>query len=397
MYSLLLVIIYLAFISLGLPDSLIGSAWPIMHLELDVPISYAGIITMIISFGTIISSLMSDRLTKRFGANLVTATSVLMTAVALWGYSISSKFWMLCVFAIPYGLGAGGVDAALNNYVALHYKARHMSWLHCFWGVGASISPYIMGYSLTTRLSWPGGFRIVSVIQLTLTAALFLTLPLWKINKNSKEKAVKQPKRFNELFQIKGLPLILIAFFCYCAAESTAMLWSSSYLVKFRNMGEEIAAMLASLFFLGITFGRFVSGFISEKLGDKNMIRLGVSIMFIGISLIAIPDKYNICSMIGLVVTGLGCAPVYPSIIHSTPQNFGKENSQAIIGVQMASAYMASTFMPPLFGLLAQVKLIGLFPLYLFFFTMLLLIMTERLNKVVAITNEKKANGLNDQ
>ncbi|HEY8443530.1 MAG TPA: MFS transporter [Clostridia bacterium] len=383
MYSLLLAIIYIAFISLGLPDSLIGSAWPVMHLELKVPVSFAGIITMIIACGTIISSLMSDRLTKRFGAGAVTSVSVLMTALALWGFSISSKFWMLIAFAVPYGLGAGGVDAALNNYVALHYKARHMSWLHCFWGIGASISPYIMGYSLTTKFSWSGGFRIVSVIQMVLTAALFLTLPVWKVNKQSKanDASINKPKSLAEIFKIKGLPLVLIAFFCYCAAESTAMLWSSTYLVKFRKMNEQTAAMLASLFFLGITFGRFVSGFVSEKVGDKNMIRGGIFTIFIGTALIAIPDKHNICSMVGLVIAGLGCAPIYPSIIHSTPQNFGADNSQAVIGVQMAAAYTASTFMPPLFGALVQFGLIGFFPLYLIFFTLLLFIMTELLNK----------------
>jgi fucose permease len=368
---------------LGLPDSLIGSAWPVMHLELGVPISYAGVITVIISLGTILSSLMSYKLTKKFGANLVTAASVLMTAVALWGYSISSKFWMLCLFAVPFGLGAGGVDAALNNYVALRYKARHMSWLHCFWGVGASISPYIMGYSLTTGMGWPGGFRIVSVIQLIITAALFITLPLWKNDKSQEES--KKPIRLKELLKIKGLPFMLVACFCYCAAESTAMLWSSSYLVKFRKMGEETAAMLASLVFLSLTFGRFVSGFVSEKSSDKNMVRGGVITMLLGICMIAIPDRYNICSMAGLVITGLGCAPVYPSLLHSTPQNFGKEYSQAVIGMQMASTYAAFTFMPPLFGLLAQFNLIGFFPLYLVFFAILLLIMSERLNKIASL------------
>ncbi|HEY8423384.1 MAG TPA: MFS transporter [Clostridia bacterium] len=391
MYSLLLAIIYLAFISLGLPDSLIGSAWPVMHVELDTPVSYAGIITMIIAGCTIISSLMSERLTKKLGAGMVTAISVFLTAAALWGFSISKRFWALCVFAVPYGLGAGGVDAALNNYVALHYKARHMSWLHCFWGVGASVSPFIMGFCLSTKLGWSGGFRIVSIIQMALTAALFLSLPIWAEAAKKDKDAValdenerQKPKTLIEILKIKGLPYMLIAFFAYCAVEATAMLWSSTYLVSFRHMSKELAATLASLFFLGITSGRLISGFISEKLGDKRLIRIGISILLVGIALIAIPDKYNICSMAGLIIAGLGCAPIYPSIIHSTPYNFGKENSQAAIGVQMACAYMGSTFMPPLFGVLAQYGLTGLFPLYLFVFVGLLLIMSERLNRLNA-------------
>lgn len=389
MYSLLLVIIYIAFISLGLPDSLVGSAWPVMRLDLNVPISYAGIITMIISCGTIISSLMSDFLTKKLGTGLVTAISVFLTAAALWGFSIAGKFWMLCVLAIPYGLGAGAVDAALNNYVALNYKARHMSWLHCFWGVGASISPYIMGYALPSRWGWSGGFGIVSIIQIVLTIVLFVSLPVWKLKpKNEFGSSKDEPntqsnnsKNLIEILKIKGVPFVLVAFFAYCAAEATAMLWASSYLVEVRNINKELAAMLASLFFLGITLGRFISGFVSEKLGDKCLIRIGIAIMLSGIVLIIIPDKYNICSMAGLIIAGLGCAPIYPSIIHSTPANFGKENSQAIIGVQMASAYIGTTFMPPLFGIIARYGFMKLFPIYMLVFAVLLLIMSERLNK----------------
>ncbi len=392
MFSLLLVIIYIAFISLGLPDSLVGSAWPVMHLDLNVPISYAGIITMIIAGGTIVSSLLSDRITKKMGAGPVTAVSVLMTAAALFGFSVSTKFWMLCAAAVPYGLGAGAVDAALNNYVALHYKSRHMSWLHCFWGIGASLSPYIMASSLTGGSGWSGGYRTVSLIQIALTAVLFLSLPVWRLSQKRqglpagqiKAQPPERPKSIAQILKIKGLPLMLVTFFAYCSVEATAMLWASSYLVEFRNIGADTAAMLASLFFLGITFGRFISGFVSERAGDKRLIRIGVIAVLFGVALIAVPDRHNICSMAGLVIAGLGCAPVYPSIIHSTPENFGKENSQAAIGVQMASAYIGATFMPPLFGLIAQHINIGFFPLYLFIFAAVMLVMSELLNKATA-------------
>lgn len=383
MYSLLLAIIYIAFISLGLPDSLLGSGWPVMYGQLGVPISYAGIITMIIAGGTIVSSLMSDKMTRKLGAGLVTAISVAMTAAALFGFSVSRSFILLCIWAIPYGLGAGGVDAALNNYVALHYASRHMSWLHCFWGVGAAISPYIMGYCLTRGYGWSSGYRSVSILQIVLTAILFISLPLWKKNGSSnKTDAVSLSLR--DAVRIKGVKLVLIAFFGYCALESTAGLWASSYLAEYRGIDSETAARFASLFFIGITFGRFISGFIAEKLGDKVLIRLGTVVIILGILMIIIPAGFDQLALAGLVVIGLGCAPVYPSIIHSTPANFGEENSQAIIGIQMASAYTGTTFMPPLFGFIADNINIGLYPVYLLVFAILMLTMTEWLNKVMA-------------
>jgi len=278
MYSFLIVIIYLAFIGLGLPDSMIGSAWPVMHVELSVPVSYAGIITMIISGGTIVSSLLSDRLTKKLGTGLVTAISVLMTAVALLGFSFSDSFILLCLWAIPFGLGAGAVDAALNNYVALHYSSRFMSWLHCFWGVGAAVSPYIMGDCLLSNAGWQGGYRSVGTIQVVLTAILFLSLPMWKKRVGTQEikKNAERPKRLTEVFRIKGVPYVLGAFFAYSTVESTAGLWASSYLVQYRGIDVETAARFASLFYLGITFGRFLSGFVADRLGDKRLIRIGI-------------------------------------------------------------------------------------------------------------------------
>lgn len=386
MPSLLLIIIYIAFISLGLPDSLLGSAWPVMYKQFGVPLSYAGIITMIIAGGTIVSSLMSNKLTRRFGAGLITAVSVMMTAVALFGFSISGSLILLCLWAIPYGLGAGAVDAALNNYVALHYASRHMNWLHCFWGIGASVSPYIMSYCLMSGFGWNSGYRSVAIIQILLTVVLFISLPLWKRTStdNNSSDAHTAALTLSQALRINGVKFILITFFSYCALETTAGLWASSYLVRYRGIDAEIAASFASLYFLGITFGRLLCGFIAEKVGDKRLVRYGILLTIIGIVLVGLPVGVHTLALIGLVVIGLGCAPIYPSIIHSTPSNFGKENSQAIIGIQMASAYIGSTFMPPLFGMIADNISIGVYPLYLVFFATLMLLMSERLTRVIA-------------
>lgn len=382
MYSLLLVIIYVAFISLGLPDSLLGSGWPVMYREMSVPWSFAGIITMIIAGGTIVSSLLADRITRRFGTGLVTAVSVLLTALALFGFSISKSFIFLCIWAIPYGLGAGAVDASLNNYVALHYASRHMSWLHCFWGVGASISPYIMSFCLLKGLGWTTGYSSVSVIQFVLTGIIFLSLPMWKKTSVSSKGNKGKALTLAETLRIRGVLIVLVTFFAYCALEATTGLWASSYLVQQRGIDPKTAASLASLFYLGITFGRFISGFIAEKLGDKKLIRYGIIVIIVGITMVGLP--INEIALVGLVVIGLGCAPVFPAIIHSTPYNFGEENSQAIIGVQMASAYVGTTFIPPVFGGLAGATSIGIYPIYLMLFAVLMLVMSESLPKVLA-------------
>ncbi len=383
MLSLLLPIIYIAFIGLGLPDSLLGSAWPLMVGELEVPLSYAGIITMIICVGTIVSSLLSDKLTGKFGAGLVTAVSVGLTAGALLGFSLSSSFWMLCVLAIPYGLGAGAVDAALNNYVALHYASRHMSWLHCFWGVGATVGPYIMGWAIGASHGWRTGYGIVSAIQIVLVVILFLSLPLWRKRRaeNIADESSENAIGLKTALKIKGVKSILIAFFGYCAFESTAGLWASSYLVEYRALDTETAAFFASLFYLGITAGRFLSGFVADRFGDKNMIRIGVGVMICGVILVALPISAVTAALMGLVLLGIGAAPVYPSIIHSTPDRFGKENSHAVVGIQMASAYCGSTFMPPLFGLIAQHINIAFYPYFIAVFVLLLMVMTERVNR----------------
>ena len=377
MYTLLLLLIYLAFISLGLPDSLLGSAWPVIHQELQVPLSYAGAVTMIVSFGTICSSLMSERLTKKLGVNIV--CSVLLTAIALYGFSTASAFWMLCLWGIPYGLGAGAIDAALNNYVALHYNSRHMSWLHCFWGVGTIISPYIMSYALTTSV-WQNGYRMVSFLQMGITVILLVTLPVWKVNRKANEQKAEQAAviGIRGALKIKGVPQLLLGFFSYCSLESTLLLWSSSYLVGAKGVTAQKAAAFASLFCIGITAGRFLSGLVTEKLGDYNLIRIGTGILLLGCIAMILPLKTDVAALGGLVVMGLGCAPVYPSIIHATPDNFGAQNSQAIIGIQMASAYVGSTFMPPVFGLIANHISVALMPFFVLFFIVLMYIMVKK-------------------
>jgi len=378
MFSLLLALIYVAFISLGLPDGLLGSAWPAMYGQMSVPFSYAGLVSTIICAGTIASSLSSDRLTHRFGTAAVTAFSTFLTAAALVGFSLSRSFIPLCLLAIPYGLGAGGVDAALNNYVALHYESRHMSWLHCMWGVGASTGPYIMGAALSANLGWQEGYRFVGIIQITVSFILFMSIPLWKRGREAAAITRERPLRLSEIVRLKGAKEVMTCFFCYCAVEQTAMLWGGSYLVLKIGMSADKAASLSAMFATGLTFGRFLCGFITMKLSDKSMIRLGGTIMLVGAALIAFGGRL---SLAGLCLFGLGCAPVYPCIIHSTPDIFGAENSQAVIGVQMASAYVGVLITPPLFGVLARRISLGLFSPCLLLITALMLIMHERLRK----------------
>ena len=386
MIGLLLAIIYLSFISLGLPDGLLGAAWPVMCVEMDVPVSYAGMISITIAAGTIVSSLLSDRLTLRFGTGKVTAVSVAMTALALLGFSVTKNFWLLFLWAVPYGLGAGSVDASLNNYVALHYASRHMSWLHCMWGLGATAGPYIMGFALTRGQGWNMGYRYVALIQMALTAVLILSLPIWKNRKSEKTGGNNdevKPLTLKRIVKIPGAREVLTAFFCYCALEQTAMLWGSTYLVRQMGMNEERAASLAGMFFIGITSGRFISGFLTYKLSDENMIRLGQGIIGMGIAVMLLPLG-DLAAIAGLLLIGLGCAPIYPCVIHSTPAHFGEENSQAIIGVQMASAYLGILAMPPLFGLIANHISVALMPVYLAVILALMALMCERLNRICA-------------
>lgn len=387
MVHLLLAVIYLSFISLGLPDSLLGAVWPSIYQGFGVPVSYSGVIFCIISVGTVISSLQSDRLTRRFGAGGVTAISVGMTAAALFGFSVSDSFGALCLWAIPYGLGAGSVDAALNNYVALHFASRHMSWLHCMWGIGASAGPYIMGAVLARNAGWHTGYRVIGVIQLVLTAVIVFSLPLWKARTavNAEEQAAAPAKALTlqQIFRIPGVKEVLITFFCYCSLEQTTGLWASSYLVLNRGIAPETAASFASLFFIGITAGRALSGFLTLKWNDAQMVRIGLGVIALGAAALLLPLGQT-AALAGLVLVGLGCAPIYPSIIHATPGHFGAERSQAIIGVQMASAYIGNCLMPPLFGAIADHTTIAIFPYYLLVILILMAAMHEKLQKRAA-------------
>ena len=428
MASLLLAIIYLAFISLGLPDSLLGAAWPVMHRELAAPLSASGAIFMIVSVGTVVSSLMSDRLNRRFGTGRVTAFSVALTCAALFGNSISTSYAQLCLWAVPYGLGAGGVDAALNNYVALHYASRHMSWLHCMWGVGATAGPYIMSQVLASGGSWQGGYRTIALLQLALTALLIASLPLWTrcaresqrahgkprhdrvaepssaagveprsdggAESSSDAEAVSPPEAGAEplsdagplplraVLQIPGVREIALCFFCYCAVEQTVGLWASSYFAGARGVSAVAAAGLGSLVFLGVTLGRAASGFLTFRLNDTQMVRLGEAVIAAGVAALLLSTGERAAS-IAMVIVGLGCAPIYPSLIHATPAHFGAERSQAIIGVQMAGAYVGNILMPPLFGLIANHVSIRLFPAYLFVLLALMVLLHEKLLREV--------------
>ena len=382
MTHLLIAIIYLAFISLGLPDAVFGGSWPTMYQEFGVPVSYAGIITVIMSIGTIASSLLSDRMTYKLGAGKVTALSVATTAVALLGFSMSHSFLELCIWSIPYGLGAGGVDASLNNYVAVHYSSRVMSWLHCMWGVGAMTGPYVLGFVLTGGGVWNTGYKVIGLMQIGLTVILVVSLPLWKKRKTvvdeTGEEVPAQALTMKEILSIKGAKDIMIAFFCYCALEQTAGLWASSYMVLHKGVPEVVAASYASMFYIGITVGRFFSGFLTMNFSDKQMIRMGMSVLSIGVLMLFLPLSEYV-ALAGFVLIGIGCAPIYPCIIHSTPDIFGTDKSQAIVGVQMASAYVGSLLMPSLFGIIANHITVSLLPMYLCIIFVIMVIMYERL------------------
>ena len=379
----LLAIIYLAFISLGLPDTMLGSAWPEMHLQLAVPVSYAGIISMLIATGTVIASLTSDLLTRRLGTGRVPALSVALTAAALLGFSLAPSFWVLCLIALPYGLGAGAVDVALNNYVAIHFHARHMSWLHCFWGIGATLGPYIMGACLTGGWGWHGGYRTVGLIQLALTACLFLTLPLWRgartqVNGASVEQT-PSPGAL-ALLRLPGVKADLLALFAYQGLEQTIGLWAASFMVMARGISAQQAATWAALFYLGMTLGRLLSGFLTLRFTDQAMVRLGQGVTALGILLTVLPlGHLTLCA--GLLCLGLGCAPIYPSLLHETPSNFGIALSQAVMGLLMACAYVGTTLLAPVFGLIAQNVSIRLFPAYLLLMLVIMTASCEVLNR----------------
>lgn len=376
MYTALILLIYLSFISLGLPDSLLASAWPIMHSNLNVPVSYMGIITMLISVSTIVSSLFSYRFISKYKTGIVTTVSVFMTSFAMIGFSICNDFYFMVMIAVPYGLGAGAIDAALNNYVAIHYSSRHMSWLHCFWGVGTVISPVVMNYAIRHQ-SWNYGYMIIGLIQLCIAIVLLITIRIWKVNQEEYTKKANERISLLNVLKIKGVPYVLCGFGAYCAAESTAMNWAGTYFFECRNVSAGDAAIYASLVFIGITFGRFLSGLIANRFSDLKMIEIGSMISIAGILLLLIPVN-NIYSIIGFLIIGLGYAPIYPSIVHATPDNYGHDLSSAVIGFQMASAYLGSTLMSPLYGLLGRYLGYGIMPFFLLFFVIVMLLSIEK-------------------
>ena len=356
MATVLLIIIYLAFISLGLPDSMLGAAWPVAYAQLGAPVSYAGFVSIGITIGTVISSLVSVRVIRRFGTGGVTAACVLLTASALLGISFTHSFVVLLLLAIPLGLGGGAIDAALNNYVALHYKASHMSFLHSFWGVGATISPLIMSQFLKQNGNWQGGYRFVSIIQMSLAAIMFITLPLWgKVSHAAADELHGGPIEIDNRAAIKkrGAIFAVLSFFFYCAGEASVGLWAATYFVSVRGVDPSVAASWGSLFFFGIMGGRMISGLLAMRVKERTLINVGLVIAVVGALLLALPLP-QIFSLAGLLLFGLGCAPVFPNLIHITPQRFGANYSQAIIGLQMASAYVGATLMPPVVGWIGQ-------------------------------------------
>lgn len=389
MYSLLIAVIYLIFISLGLPDSLLGSGWPAMHAAFSVPSSYAGYVSMAISFMTIISALLSPIMIKRFHTKWIVIVSIFLTVMGLIGFSISTSYAMLFVFAVPYGMGAGAIDASVNHYVANNYSGSVMNFLHCFYGVGAVISPNIMAVALS-KASWNEGYRWTAYIQIFILLICIISLPLWKKNESDSNKQEEEVARIREALKRPGVVLTLIAFFAYCSGEATCFLWTSSYFAGVKEgLTDHLIASFGSLIFGGLMLGRLISGFVSNRLGDRMLIRIGIFVEVVGILLVMIPVASFIPAAIGFVIIGTGMGPVYPAIQHMAPTNFGERYSAAVIGLQMASAYIGSTFMPMIFGNIQEKIGIGIMPFYLLIFAVLNIWMLER--TYVVLTGTKYA------
>ena len=371
MSSLLLAVIYLIFISLGLPDSLLGSGWPKMQAVFSVPSSYAGYASMTISFMTIISALLSPRMIKHFHTKWITIVSIGLTIAGLLGFSMCSRYWMLFIFAVPYGLGAGAIDASVNHYVANNYSGSVMNFLHCFYGVGAVISPYIMALALKYA-RWNEGYSWTSYIQVFILFVCIISLPLWKTNGKEEEEDHSDSVGIKEALKVPAVIFTLIAFYAYCAGEATCFLWTPSYFADTKSgLSAETIASFGSLIFGGLMLGRLISGFISNKLGDRRLIRIGIFVELLGIIMVFLPVENYMEAAAGFVVIGTGMGPVYPAIQHMAPANFGKKYSAAVIGLQMAAAYVGSTFMPMIFGLLQQKIGIAIMPTYLLIFAII--------------------------
>lgn len=383
MMLLLLGIIYLVFIGIGLPDGLLGSAWPLMRIEMAVPLSYAGVISLLISGGTIISSFLNGKLAKKWGTGILAFFSVLLSAAALLGFFALPGFWWLCLAAMALGLGAGAVNAAMNSFIALHYSARHMNWLHCFWGVGATIGPLVMSAALAGNGNWRSGYLTIALFQFALVLILALALPLWKKTPVMPSAADHNPDelKLRAIFAMRGVKPALGTFFAYCAAEVTVGLWGSSYLVTARFLPAETAAKWISMYFLSITAGRFISGFALKKLNIISLSRLGQWVGLAGVIILILPLPVWL-SMIGLILIGIGLSPVIPGMLHNTPGWFGKPATHSLIGIQMAFAFAGGTILPPLFGLLAGAAGLGTFPYAILFLTAAIIIASERVNRI---------------
>jgi len=388
---LLLVLIYFSFISLGLSDSQLGAAWPSMFGLLNVPLHYAGFISMISAGGTVVSAVFSGKIIKRFGTVKVVVLGFLLTTLALTGFSFSSSFLTLCLFAVPLGIGGGAIDVSLNNYVALHYKARHMSWLHCFWGVGASLGPLVMSAFLLHRNSWNEGYRTIGLVHFSIIVLLLLSLSLWKrsetvstgeLNSSGDDSEKNKSIGIKKAFSIVGVKEALLVFFCYCTIEMLTGLWGASYLVEVKGIAKETAAAAISLYFFGITFGRFLSGFATMKLNNRQMVRIGQIIIGCGIITLVMPFG-NAVLLPGLFMIGLGCAPIFPSLLHETPKNFGKEYSHVIIGLQMGCAYIGTSIMPPIFGWLTSFASFKIFPVFIGIVLIVKIVLVEIMNRKV--------------
>lgn len=386
MATILLIIIYITFIGLGIPDSLLGAAWPGISQELSLPVSWANFITIIISFGTIISSLLSTKLINKFSTSVVTAVSTTMTAISLFGFSISNNMIFLCLFSIPLGLGAGSIDTALNNYVAINYKASHMNFLHCFYGIGVSLSPFLMSIALSKN-SWQKGYRIVSFIQFGIAALTILSIPLWtKISSNQDSGSANNSKNIGllKLIKDKKVRMACFTFMGSCGLEYTCGTWGSTYLVNSKEMAIDTAALMITFYYVGIAIGRFISGLISIRYSSQQIIKIGLIFIFVAIILLFIPFSSNI-SGFAFFLIGMGNGPIFPNMLHLTPENFGEDNSQAVMGVQMAFSYFGIMLVPAFFGIMAQIFNTDFFPIYIAILFALMVSATIKLKKINSI------------
>jgi fucose permease len=391
MATIILIIIYISFICLGLPDSLLGVSWPLIRTEFDISLSAVGPIYMMIAGGTIISSFFSGKVLNRFGTAKVTAVSTAMTALGIIGFYLAPSVHWFYLMTIPLGLGAGSVDAGLNAYVANHYKSHHMSWLHCFWGVGATVGPMIMSLFIKDA-NWRQGYLTVALLQAVLALFLFLTLPVWKkadatrsnhssMPDSDSEIKEKEPAGDKHLLKIKGVKPVLITFLFYCAAEGTLGLWGSSYLIQIKGLEASTAATWVAMYYGGITVGRFLNGFLTLKLSNKTLVRIGLLILSGGVLLLLLPLPI-IFTMIGMMCVGMGCAPIYPCLLHETPVRFGEERSKSLMGIQMAVAYTGSTFLPPIFGFIAGFTSVAIYPIAILIYTVIMIACSEKANRI---------------